>query len=100
MEQNLKNIEEFFKLNLKIKNILLNCAPNPEDNYNNNSVIKYGDKLYFELLDLNSYFIKMCEILNLGSLNKYIDNLFKKYQKDLLNSGYSYSKLKKFFYNE
>jgi len=99
MEEQLKNIETFFKLNLEIKNLMLKCAPNDTDNYNMDSSIKYGDKLYFAIEDIKDMFIKLFNILNINHLSDYLDKLFKHYQEELLNCNYNFKKMKDFYQN-
>lgn len=97
MEENFKNIETFFKLNMEIKKIMVKCAPNEEDNYNQDFRIKYGDKLYFAIEDLRDYFHKILQLLNNKHLEKDLDSFFELMQLELLNCGYSFEKLKKFY---
>lgn len=97
MEKNFKNIENFFKLNLEIKSIMMKCAPNEEDNYNMDARMKYGDKLYFALEDIFSIFLKIFNILNTNHLQDDLKKLFKTYQKELLECNYSFNKMKEFY---
>ena len=97
MEENLKNIEKFLKLNLEVKDLLLKSAPNEEDNYNLDSIAKYADKLYFNLLELKDMFFICCDLLQISYIKENLDKLFKKYQKDLLDCGYNFDKLKSFY---
>jgi len=99
MEENFKNIDNFFKLNLEIKNIMLSCAPNESDNYNMDSRMKYGDKLYFALEDIKDIFLKLFNILNINHLEDDLNKLFKQYQEELLNSNYSFKKMSDFYQN-
>ena len=99
MEEQLKNIKTFFKLNLEIKNLMAKCAPNGTDNYNMDSRMQYGDKLYFAIEDIKDLFIKLFNILNINHLSDYVDKLFKGYQEELLSCNYNFKKMKDFYQN-
>ena len=97
MEDKLKNIEKFFELNLEIKNTMLKCAANKMDNYNMDSRMKYGDKLYFALEDMLEMFLKILKILKINHLENTIINQFKYYQNELLNCNYNFEKMNVFY---
>ena len=97
MDDNLKNIETFFKLNMEIKKLMFKCAPNDTDNYNIDFRIKYGDKLYFALEDMLDYFKKLFNILNINHLNNDLENFFKNLQSELFKCDYNFNKLKAFY---
>ena len=97
MEENFKKIETFFKLNLSIKKELLRVAPNESDNYNMDTRIKYGDRLYFSLQDIEGYFLNILELLNLSSLEPQIKKMFQHYNQELLKCDYSFQKLADFY---
>lgn len=99
MNDNFKNIEKFFKINLDIKELMMRCAPNEEDNYSVDSRIKYGDKLYFALEDIQDLFKDLFNILNVNYLKEDLEKFFKTLQRELLNCDYSFSKLKCFYQN-
>ena len=93
----MENLETFFKINLEIKNLMLKCAPNEQDNYNQDFRIKYGDKLYFAIEDMHDDFKKLFRMLNISHLDDDLKIFFKTIQSELLECGYSFNKLKKFY---
>lgn len=97
MEDKYKNLEQFFKINLEIKNLMFKCAPSESDNYNTDSRIKYGDKLYFAIEDIKDLFLIILKDLNLNHLKKDILELFKNYQKELLKCNYSFKEMSSFY---
>lgn len=97
MEDKYKLLEQFFDINLKIKELMIKCAPTENDNYNFDSRIKYGDKLYFAIEDIKDLFLKILENLNLNHLEKDILKLFKTYQKKLLFCNYSFKRMASFY---
>lgn len=97
MEDKYKNLEQFFNINLEIKNLMFKCAPSESDNYNTDSRIKYGDKLYFAIEDIKDLFLIILNDLNLNHLKKDILELFKNYQKELLKCNYSFKDMSSFY---
>lgn len=97
MEENLKNIEEFFKLNFKIKETLARIAPSEIDKYSNETLMKCNDRLYFGIEDIHEMFLKICAVLETEYLTDDINNLFKKIQSNLAKCDYSYNKMVSFY---
>lgn len=48
---------------------MLKCAPNEQDNYNQDFRIKYSDKLYFAIEDMHDDFKKLFRMLNISHLD-------------------------------
>ena len=57
-QENFEKIKRFFESDMKIKEALLKLAPTEKDDFNEESRIKYADKLYKELRDLELEFIE------------------------------------------
>ncbi|MDD2469589.1 MAG: hypothetical protein PHI22_01480 [Bacilli bacterium] len=59
MEENLEKIELFFDCDMKIKKIMYDLALNDEDTYDQESLIKYEDKLFKGLDTIEFYLTKI-----------------------------------------
>lgn len=77
MEENLVKIENFFRLDLKIKDLLCKCKPEELNTYNDGLRIKYGEKL-LDVLEI----IKDCLTINelLYLFHQYVTNNENYYQ--------------------
>ena len=65
-EKNYEALKKFFKSDVKIKETMLNLAPNGMEDYDEESRIKYTDKLYDTLRDLEVEFIDISQNFNFG----------------------------------
>lgn len=96
MDTNIKKLEQFFKYDLEIKNILYNATPKEEYRYDKNSLIEYSDKLYKFLNDIEFDLKKILSDFKLDYKN-FINKIFKIYRNKLLECDYNFDKLKIFY---
>lgn len=98
MEENLQNIEKFFKYNFEIKKILHATVPKEEDRYNKETLIEYSDKLFQALNDVEYYINVILEKFNFSNEDKiYFQNFIKALKDELIKCGYDFNKLKNFY---
>lgn len=113
MDKNIKLVESFFKIDLKIKQILRNLAPQDIDrNYNYSyAILQYEEKLYKGLKELREEFSIIIDIFNnlevrdcYNNLEKIVcidqdicDKLFNDYFNLLINCTGDYDKLVNFY---
>lgn len=97
MEENLKHIQLFFKLNLEIKQLLDNNFPKLEDNYNTETKIQYLDKLLKNTQKIKDDFLKIIKIFPIGITEKYIHNFFNYIENKIVNFNYKKDNLWKLY---
>ena len=98
MQENLQNIEKFFKYNFEIKKILYSTVPKEEYRYNKDALIEYSDKLFQALNDTEYYINVILEKFNFSNTDKtYFQNFIKALKDELIKSGYDFNKLKNFY---
>ncbi len=79
---------EFFKANMRIKNEMVNLKPTEIDDYNEESIIEYKDKLYNYFKETKREFSKIVQKFNLGSeVQNAIDMYFNKLEEQFLDSN-------------
>lgn len=100
MEENLVKIENFFRLDLKIKDLLCKCKPEELNTYNDELGIKYGEKLLDVLEIIKDCFYQMILEMNLGNdIEKIVNERFELYKNKIINSNYDLDKLKAIYKN-
>lgn len=97
-EQNFEKLKDFFKKDMNIKTALMQIAPREEDDYNEESRMKYIDKLYKELNYFEQQFKSIVESFGfrpeiLEVISKHFENARKAffidhYDKGRINSIY------------
>lgn len=93
MNENYENLDKFFKIDLKIKDLILKNRPN-EKTYDTSGAIKYVDNLIKELDTIKDYFFWVIDTYNMSPyLKDVINNSFNEYNEKLLNSNYDYDRL-------
>ena len=93
MNENYENLDKFFKIDLKIKDLILKTRPN-EKTYNTSGAIKYVDNLIKELDTIKDYFFWVIDTYNMSPyLKDVINNSLNEYNEKLLNSNYDYDRL-------
>lgn len=98
MEENLQNIEKFFKYNFEVKKILHSTVPKEEYKYNKDTLIEYSDKLFQALNDVEYYIGVILEKFNFSNEQKsYLKKFIQVLKKELIKSGYNFDKLKMFY---
>ncbi len=98
MQENLEKIKKFFKYNMNIKNILFNTKPQETDKYNKETLIKYSDKLFQAINDIEYYINVMLEDFNFLDADKtYFNNYIKALKNELIKCGYDFNKLSTFY---
>lgn len=97
MNENYENLDKFFKIDLKIKDLILKTRPN-EKTYNTSGAIKYVDNLIKELDTIKDYFFWVIDTYNMSPyLKDVINNSLNEYNEKLLNSNYDYDKLTRIY---
>ena len=93
MNENYEKLDKFFKIDLKIKDLILKTRPN-EKTYDTSGAIKYVDNLIEELDTIKDYFFWVIDTYNMSPyLKDVINNSFNEYNEKLLNSNYDYDRL-------
>lgn len=93
MNENYEKLDKFFKIDLKIKDLILKNRPN-EKTYDTSGAIKYVDNLIKELDTIKDYFFWVIDTYNMSPyLKDVINNSFNEYNEKLLNSNYDYDRL-------
>lgn len=93
MNENYEKLDKFFKIDLKIKDLILKTKPN-EKIYDTSGAIKYVDNLIKELDTIKDYFFWVIDTYNMSPyLKDVINNSFNEYNEKLLNSNYDYDRL-------
>lgn len=97
MNENYEKLDKFFKIDLKIKDLILKTKPN-EKIYDTSGAIKYVDNLIKELDTIKDYFSWIIDTYNMTPyLKDVINNSFNEYNEKLLNSNYDYDKLTRIY---
>lgn len=91
-----ERIENFFDYDLEIKKLLNDLAPNLTDGYDEEYIFKYSDRLYDALKVLKYYIVRIMNSFNMSNV-EYINQIFQKYENDLINSGSNFNKLIEFY---
>ena len=93
MNENYEKLDKFFKIDLKIKDLILKTKPN-EKTYDTSGAIKYVDNLINELDTIKDYFFWVIDTYNMSPyLKDVINNSLNEYNEKLLNSNYDYDRL-------
>ena len=97
MNENYEKLDKFFKIDLKIKDLILKTKPN-EKTYDTRGAIKYVDNLIKELDTIKDYFFWVIDTYNMSPyLKDVINNSLNEYNEKLLNSNYDYDKLTRIY---
>ncbi len=87
---NFEHLKQFFKTDMKIKNLLMRISPEEMDDYNEKSRIEYIDNLYKQIKDLEEEFKVISKNFNFGEeVDKVINEYFSKLKQKLLISQYN-----------
>lgn len=98
MDENLQKIDNFFKIDLIIKNIIHSSFPNSADKNNPEALIEYSKRLYNNLDKIESMFLRIINSFSLGTfIESYIISLFKNYKDEIYSCEYNYEKLRQTF---
>lgn len=99
MNPNLKNIEKFFNYDLAIKKIIFDCSLKEEDTYNSIYSLKYKEKLYRSLNDIEFYITKILEMFypNNQYIEPVIKKKFKSYHYSIIKCSLDKNKLKNLY---
>ena len=98
MEENLQNIEKFFKYNFEVKKILHSTVPRQEYRYSKDTLIEYSDKLFQALNDFDYYINVILEKFNFPErARSYLKNFINVLKQELIKCGYDFDKLIKFY---
>lgn len=98
MEENLAMVEKFFKYDLQVKKLMYESVLQDEDTYDQASLLKYEDKLFNSLKEME-YFLKEI-VSSLGydeSALSYLKNKFEKINNEFLNAQGKPQKLKELY---
>lgn len=97
MNENYEKLDKFFKIDLKIKDLILKTKPN-EKTYDTSGAIKYVDNLIKELDTIKDYFFWVIDTYNMSPyLKDVINNSLNEYNEKLLNSNYDYDRLTRIY---
>ncbi len=97
-EENLKKLENFFDLDMKVKQEMVDMAPNIVNEYDEDAIIKYVDNVFRSLDKIKYCFEEMSLYLDVDNEAKeYINNLFNYYKETLANAGTDIAKIKQFY---
>lgn len=97
MQDNLNNMETFFKYNLDMKRLLHTTIPKEENRYNKEYLIEYSDNLFKALNDVEYYIRVILDKFNFSEDDKdYFRNFIIVLKQELIKCGYDYNKLIKF----
>lgn len=97
MNENYEKLDKFFKIDLKIKDLILKTKPN-EKIYDTSGAIKYVDNLIKELDTIKDYFFWVIDTYNMSPyLKDVINNSLNEYNEKLLNSNYDYDRLTRIY---
>ena len=89
-------LKKFFESDMKIKKMMIELSPNSLDEYNEESKIKYVDKMYSSLRYIKEELITVSRALQLGDIViEKINNFFENKEKELVTSDYDIKKLYK-----
>lgn len=97
MEGKQKKIENFFRSDIRIKKDIYDLAPSEVDNYSIETRIKYGDRLYEAIKDIQDELLIILNNFNLNEASSSINELFEAYKRSLLECNYDYNKMKSFY---
>ena len=101
MEENLQNIEKFFKYNFEVKKILHSTVPKEEYKYSKETLIEYSDKLFQALNDVEYYINVILDNFDFLEKEKnYFNNFIKALKDELIKSGYDFNKLSIFYFRK
>jgi hypothetical protein len=97
-EENLKKLEKFFDLDMKVKQEMINMAPNIVNEYDEEAIINYVDNVYRSLDKIKYCFEEMSLYLEVDiKAKEYINNLFNYYKESLSYAGTDINKIKQFY---
>lgn len=87
------DIKTFFENNAKIKQIMVDIAPNESYRYNDTELSKLSDRMWESLKDIQDLLL---EVTN-GRRHQLIKETISNMQNELANAGLNYDKLLKFY---
>lgn len=97
MEENLKTMEKFFEIDLKIKNLLVKMKPE-RINYDVYYNVKYVDNLLKILKIIKKLFLNIVSMLGLSNeINSIIESKFEQYELKILSCNYNMDKIQKIY---
>lgn len=94
---NIEEVTSFFKNDEDIKKMLFNTVPSESDFYDEDSRIKYQDKLFKLLKDMKIAFKEMSNIYKSKELDEKIEEKFINLENQLAECGSDTSKLTEFY---
>ena len=95
MDKNLKRIKDFFDADIKIKNELYKLAPSSEDEYDEESKMKYVDKVMESIKYIKSMIGNIEKEFNISMEDSTLSNFFEACNQKLLNFNYRSGDIKK-----
>lgn len=87
---NLKTLENFFRNNIILKNIISAIMPDTTMQYNERALIKYKDLVYDYLEKIEITLLKTCDSFGLIQAKKIIEKKFQNYLSIIDNCPYKY----------
>lgn len=99
MDENMKKMELFFELDLKIKELIIKMKP-PMLNYDEQYYIKYVDILLSNLKKIEDIYCYFIDYLGMNiNIKDLIRGKFKNYESRFITCNYEYNKLQKEYEN-
>jgi len=100
MQENLKKMEKFFKVDMSIKQALMDIAPVEADGYNKESIILYADKMYQQFEEMEYQILQMFNMYEFDENTvKIVQDKLRGIKKGLIKSGYKFPNLKEAYRN-
>lgn len=96
-EKNLKDLENFFDIDMKIKQAIIDLAPNEDYRYNSDYLIEYSDKINSYFNEIEYYINKLTQSFDLNIYQEGIKEKMKQIKERIQNSGSKFNNLKQIY---
>ena len=96
-EKNLKDLENFFDIDMKIKQAIIDLAPNEDYRYNSDYLIEYSDKINSYFNEIEYYINKLTQSFDLNIYQEGIKEKMKQIQERIQSSGSKFNNLKQIY---
>lgn len=89
-----KDLEKFFLLDLKIKQLMDKIAPNREYAFDIEESLKYGEKFYTTVMEIEFKFLDIMDALRIFQpIRGYVEEMFKSIKREIMECNYNFDKL-------
>lgn len=96
-EKNLRDLENFFDIDMKIKQAIIDLAPNEDYRYNSDYLIEYSDKINSYFNEIEYYINKLTQSFDLNIYQEGIKEKMKQIQERIQSSGSKFNNLKQIY---